>query len=130
MQKPKHLQPPISANQCSTGTNKRPWKSVHHNNPITPQQAHVSCSLNNADMPKSKTMCTISKQYQFSWLKATTMNHHNAKVLLKNLTTNSDNSIDSGASVFPVQSCLLSKICLAWVIPLSEIPWMHSRRFF
>lgn len=36
-------------------------------------------------MPKSRTMRTISKQYQFPWLKA--RNQHNAKVLVKSLTT-------------------------------------------
>lgn len=49
---------------------------------LTPQQAHISCSLYNADMPKSKIMCTISKQYQFSWLKATTMPNLSLKTLL------------------------------------------------
>lgn len=42
------------------------------------------------------------------------MNHHNAKVLFKNLTTNSDNLVDSGASVSPIQPCLLLKICWEW----------------
>lgn len=40
--------------------------------------------------------------------------HHNAKVLVKNLTTNSDNLLDSGASESPIQPCLLLKICLEW----------------
>lgn len=76
---------------------------------ITPQRAHVSCSLNNVDMPKSRTMRTISKQYRFPWLKA--RNQHNAKVLVKSLTMNSDSSANSGASVSPIQSFLLLKIC-------------------
>lgn len=76
---------------------------------ITPQRAHVSCSLNNVDMPKSRTMLTISKQYQFLWL--TARNQHNAKVLVKSLNMNSDGSANLGGSVSPIQLFLLLKVC-------------------
>lgn len=76
---------------------------------ITPQRVHVSCSLNNVDMPKSRTTRTISKQYQFPWLKA--RNQHNAKVLIKSLTTSSDSSANLGASVSSIQPFLLLKVC-------------------
>lgn len=54
-------------------------------------------------------MRTISKQYQFPWLKARAQ--HNAKVLVKSLTTNSDSLANLGASVSPIQPSLLLKIC-------------------
>lgn len=76
---------------------------------ITSQQAQVSCSLNNVDMPKSRTMCTISKQYQFHWLKA--RRQYNSKVPIKSLTMDSDSWANLGDSVSPIQLFLHLKIC-------------------
>lgn len=61
------------------------------------------------------------------------MNHHNAKILIKNLTTNSDSSVDSGALLSVSCSALSSfedLFGMGNTKPLSEVPWMHSQRSF